>query len=165
MSSRTREVFDAFAEGRLTVTQLQQKLNVASKTLYYQVRKLVQVGLLRETGMVKNAAREAVAYERPFAEWRIPPGYQGLEYERLAAKAAEIALSRAARRFRAVSESSESNPSLVDDQFLKNLTIRLSTEDRELLRSKLNALASEFTAKQVPGERTISMVVVISPLI
>ena len=162
---RTRQVLFSFMEhGSMTVSQLQEVLGWPSKSLYYQVRKLVDAGLLVEAGSTLVHGKEAVVYAPIAEEYGWPDGYQGLEYERLTARWVKRSLMAASRRFESAAERSASDPSLIDDQLFLSLTLRLSPKDRARFKTRLRELLGEFKGKQVAeADRQVALTLVISP--
>jgi DNA-binding transcriptional ArsR family regulator len=160
VSPRTREVFDALREHKeMSVSQLQRALGVQSKTIYYQVRKLANAGLVTSESPEVGAERfKAVA-----DNFSMPSGYQGIGYERMAAKAVESAMRKQSRQFRAASEASEADPSLVDWLYIRTATLNLSHSRFESLKTDLTALLERYSGKLDAGQTSIDVLFVTTP--
>lgn len=152
---RTREVMDAFlAQGPMSIPVLQGVLQMSSKTIYYQVAKLVDVGLLLSSG------GDPVVYAAVADKLRMPAGYQGARYERLTARMVGAGLRRAMRRFEQVALASPVDPTLIDDQYYLTGTVKLTPESRAAFHRELQSLVSKYSE----GEgRLVSYVFVQSP--
>lgn len=152
---RTREVVQAFIDGGpMTVPGVQKVLRMASKTLYYQVAKLVDVGLL-----ISNGGDPAI-YAPIAANLRMPAGYQGERYKKLAAKSVGAGLRRATRHFAQVADRAPGDPSLVDDLLYLTANLRLTPERRAAFHAELRRLFVEYAQ----GEgRLVSVVFVQTP--
>lgn len=163
VAPRTREVYDAFnALGEMSVVQLQARLKNPSKTAYYQVEKLVRVGLLRPVGSHEGA----VVYGLTDPGRTMPRGFQGLRYEVLAAKGVAATLKRTIRNFGAAAEATASDPGLADDQCILTATLALSPDDREAFRDDFRKLLDRYRRKEDPsaGPR-IGVTFVTTPLL
>lgn len=138
---RTREVMNVFLkEGPLTVPKLQGKLELESKTLYYQVAKLEKVGLLsRDLG-------DPATYTPIAWNLRMPAGYQGARYERLAAKNVAAGLRRMTRQFEQTAQAAPEQPTLVDDLYYLVGSLRLTAESRAAFQAELRDLFNRYSA-------------------
>ena len=124
----------------MTVPALQEVLQMSSKTLYYQVSKLARVGLLVSTG------GDPIVYRAIAKDLRMPPGFQGANYETLAAKSVGAGLRNATRRFARVAQLAPCKPELVDDLLYLSSTLRLTCEKRVAFHAELRRLFSIYSA-------------------
>jgi DNA-binding transcriptional ArsR family regulator len=160
VSPRTREVFDALCESKeMSVSQLQRALGVQSKTIYYQVRKLVKSGLVTSEMPEIGPERFKVIAEN----FSMPSGYQGVAYERMAAKAVESVMRKQSRQFRAASEASESDSSIIDWLYIRTATLNLSTSRFESLKTDLTALLERYSGKLDAEQTSIDVLFVTTP--
>lgn len=152
---RTREVMDAFlGRGPMSIPALQGVLQMSSKTIYYQVAKLVDTGLLLSSG------GDPVVYDAVASNLRMPAGFQGAPYERLTARMVGAGLRRAMRRFEQVALASPLDPTLIDDQYYLTGTVKLTPERRAEFHQELRSLLLKYSE----GEgRLASYVFVQSP--
>lgn len=160
VSPRTREVFAVLCkQGAMSVGQLQESLDFHSKTLYYQVRKLVKAGLI----VSETPPGSAEIFQPVAPEFSMPAGYQGIAYERLAAKSVETILRRQSRRFRAAAEASEDNPHLIDALHLRTASLKLSKTRFDRLTKEIAALLQRYGNKADEGEAFVEFVLVTAP--
>ena len=145
---RTRDVANAFLKhGPLTVPQLQNELGLASKTLYYQVSKLLKVGLLSASDT------DPVVYEAIATNFRMPPGFQGARYEELAAKSVEAGLKKAIRNFKSCAQRAPAEPEIVDDLYYLVGSLKLVAETRLAFQQELRDLLARYSSgdgREVP---------------
>lgn len=162
--ARAKDVIAAFRNhGPMTIHQLQQVLDFASKSLYYQVRKLTNVGLIVEGGAADGQRKNAAVYRLAADRFVIPDGFQGAEYEHLAAEGAAATLRRTIRRIRATAEASADRPELVDSLFLITSSLRLTPQQAKELARRQEALFAEYAAQQTPEVPPVEIVVSITP--
>src|SRR5262249_35518203 len=141
VAPKTREVFFAFRRlGDMTADQVQAALGTTSKTIYYQIGKLVRAGLLFERGAVRGSHRDRTVYRAVAGNLRMPGGSQGARYERLAARGAGATLRATIRLFEATAERAASEPELVDDLFISAALLRLTPAEIQELKRKLAGL-------------------------
>ncbi|MBV6458376.1 MAG: hypothetical protein HONBIEJF_01503 [Fimbriimonadaceae bacterium] len=158
---RTHEVLDAFLEhGELSATQVQTMLGFESKSAYYQVGKLRKAGLL----LPVEGDQRAKTFRPVAKRIRMPEGFQGERYERLAAKAVSAKLRRASRRFEAVAARSGQSPELVGWLYLGTATLTLSKAAFEELTTKIAKLLQDAAnSKPEPGTRKLRLLLVSTP--
>jgi len=147
----------------MAVEELQEVLDCPSKTLYYQVGKLMRAGLLTEAGSSRGSRRERLVYRALEGVLRMPEGFQGARYERLAAQSAVATLRAAIRRFRETADLAERQPELVDALFIEASTLKLTDEDVKALKQSMTALVEEYGRRETPGGSSVSMVCVLTP--
>ena len=136
---RTREVIQAFiVNGPMTVPQVQRELQLPSKTIYYQVGKLLKVGLLVLSG--EDGTYQAIA-----TNLRMPSGFQGANYEKLAAKSVGAGLRATIRRFKEAAERAPNNPDLVDNLLHLTGNLRLTPEKRLEFHTELRRLFDQYS--------------------
>lgn len=158
---RTREVYEAFSESHgLTVGEVQARLGFPSKAVYYQVKKLVEAGLLVEGS---NEGRATVYH--PIAELlNMPDGYQGAGYEFLAAKAVAARLRKTIRTFRTVSQRAPAEPELVDDLLIHTRHFLVSPEDFRRLKDEVRAVIATYVEKgPVTGTKKVTAIFLTMP--
>ena len=160
VSPRTREVLESLQKLQVaSVGQLQSSLGVQSKTIYYQVQKLLEVGLIEATS--QEVGPELF---RPVANhFVMPSGFQGVEYERLAAKGVESLLRRQTRQFIAAAEASEQNPSIVDALFVCSASLHLAPSQLSEFKQEATALIRRYSALKEPDQAALDLAIVISP--
>ena len=160
VSPRTREVFETLLkDGPMSVGQLQNSLDFQSKTLYYQVRKLVNAGLV-----VSTQPEDGAELFRTVAQaFSIPPGYQGAAYERLAAKGVVSIMRKQARLFVAAAEASQKNPELVDRLYLRTASLKLSKTCFDKLNAEISNLVLSYADKPDLGAPPVEFVMVVAP--
>lgn len=138
---RTREVANAFLKnGPMTVPQLQEELDLASKTLYYQVAKLMKVGLLTAS------ESDPITYAPIAQDFRMPPGFQGARYEELAAKSVEAGLKKAIRNFKSCAQRAPVEPEIVDDLYYLVGSLKLVAETRLAFQQELRDLLARYSS-------------------
>lgn len=93
----------------------------------------------------------------------MPDGFQGIRYERLAAKSVAATLRTVIKRFAETAEQSEDRPELVDSLLLSTTSARLSPADIEELKQRLKDLAAEFSSRSSSVEPTVSLALVMTP--
>jgi hypothetical protein len=136
---RTREVVQAFIlNGPMSVPQLQKVLQLPSKTIYYQVGKLVKVGLL-------VLSSEDGTYHAIATNLIMPSGYQGARYEKLAAKSVGAGLRATIRRFEEAAERAPTKPDLVDSLLYLTGSLRLTAEKQTEFHSELRRLFDTYS--------------------
>lgn len=161
---RTREVFECFrAQGEMTVNELQKALGSESKTLYYQVAKLVRTGLLVENGSSKGTRRERAVYRTVEGKLLMPDGFQGARYETLAAKGVSAELKKTIRTFQSAAEKSPEDESLVSDLFVVTANLCLTPSEVVELKQRMSALIEEFRKCKSSEGRKVAMVSVMTP--
>jgi len=160
VSPRTREVFETLLkDGPMSVGQLQNSLDFQSKTLYYQVRKLVNAGLV-----VSTQPEDGAELFRTVAQaFSIPPGYQGAAYERLAAKGVASIMRKQTRRFRAAAEASQKDPQIIDRLYLRTASLKLSKPRFDKMNAEISDLVARYGAKPDQSEPAVELVLVVAP--
>lgn len=155
---RTQEVFDAINEaGEMSVAEVQAVLGFASKSIYYQIEKLLKAGLIVRGG---GSAR-AATFRPVSAQIYMPDGFQGEEYEKLAAKAVSARLRSASRRFEAVAESSSQHPELVDWLSIRMEKAELTPAAFDSFKAKCYAALDEARQMSAGSDKTQSVRIVI----
>jgi hypothetical protein len=164
VTPRTREVFECFrAHGPMAVGGLQKLLGSESKTLYYQVAKLVRAALLVEAGSSKGTRRERMIYRAIEGNLLMPEGFQGAQYELLAAKGVTAQLKKTIRTFRMAAERSSNDESLVSDLFVVTTNLHLTPLEVTELKLKMSALLEDFRKRDSPHGRKVAMISVMTP--
>ena len=164
VAPRTRDVFKAFRNrGPTAVDEIQRILVCPSKTIYYQVAKLLRVGLLTEAGSSKGARRDRQVYEAVKGGLHMPEGYQGARYERLAAKGAAAILRSMIRSFNETARQAEASPEIVDDLFINLTSMKLTGEEVTALRKGVVELFARFAAKDSSQSRGVTIACVMTP--
>jgi DNA-binding Lrp family transcriptional regulator len=160
VTPRTREVFEILRkDGPMSVGQLQDALDFQSKTLYYQVRKLLKAGLVRpETPEIGAELFDTVA-----KRFGMPSGFQGIRYERLAAKGVLSILRKQGRRFLATAEASNKDPHVIDRLYIRTATLKLSQQRFDRLKMEIDALVAKYGSRQDNEESSVEMVLVLAP--
>lgn len=141
---RTREVYEAIgAAGALSVSEIQAKLGFASKSIYYQIKKLILVGLIVE---VIEVHRRAALYRLKHEGAVIPDGLHGSELELLAAKSITAQLRKAGRAFAASAALTSRKPELVPQTFCSSSRMEIGQENLPILRQRYRELLNELKA-------------------
>ena len=164
VAPKTREVLTAFrTHGPAAVDDIQRLLNCPSKTIYYQVGKLVKVGLLVESGSSKGTRRDRQVYDSVGGRLRMPEGFQGQRYEQLAAKAVTARLRSVSRTFTQTATRAVAQPDLVSDLFSDTTTFRLHAVEVLALKTAILDLFASFAGKGSPDGRAITVTCVMTP--
>lgn len=158
--SRTQDVWNCFQGSNFqTAGEIQARLGLESKTVYYQLRKLVKAGLLR----ADDSAGRAVRYGKLARTASMPSGYQGTEYERLAAGMVAAKLRHMIRQFERAAAGSEQEPDLVDLLLIMSERLQLSPEGFNELTGKIRELFEEYAASPEPAARPVRILLVSAP--
>lgn len=102
VGARTHEVWECF-KGKecLSAAEIQGRLGFASKAVYYQLEKLASAGLLIPCG---NESARAARFRRVADHVRMPEGFQGERYEKLASRATASKMRKSMRQFQRAAE-------------------------------------------------------------
>lgn len=141
---RTRDVFDVVREsGEMTASEIQAKLGFESKSVYYQIKKLIAAGLLAES----HSDRRRAAVYRILNDQRIEPaGQQRDELEKLAAKSVAAQLRKLNRNYSRAAAMSKSRPELLDLTYSSTGRVEISRRNLPVLRQRYAELMAEMRA-------------------
>ncbi len=78
----------------------------------------------------------------------MPNGFQGAEYERLAARMVASKLRQTMRQFERTAARASDSPDLADWLYIHSERLRLSPEDFRELNRRMRELLEEYVAKE-----------------
>jgi len=156
---RTQEVWRVFSDDEWRVAaDVQAKLGFASKAVYYQLKKLAAVGLL-----IVDESGRAARYRRFASSAGMPDGYQGAEYERLAAKLVGTSLRHSIRQFERTAALAPEQPRLVDRLSIHETRFRIADDRLEEFRTWMRETMRQMESFSSPDGDEVRLVLVMAP--
>jgi hypothetical protein len=129
------------------MSELGQLLAIDPKTLYYPLKKLINVGLVVKEGLGRSAKRVEATYKLAAKRLEISPTASWTA--RL--KSLRSTLKCAEQEALAAAAATKDCPEVSDSISIMRSPFWLSLEDRRELDKRLNAVVSEFREKSLPG--------------
>lgn len=156
---RTQQVWRCFNDDEWrAAADVQARLGFPSKAIYYQLKKLIAAGLL-----AVDESGKATRYRRFSSSFGMPDGYQGPEYEFLAAKMVGTALRHSIRQFERTADRAPEQPELVDRLTIHELRFQIDRERIPEFKDWLRAMMSQVKQFAAPEGDEIRLVLVTTP--
>lgn len=147
---RTRDVFDVLRlQGEKSASEIQEKLGFESKSVYYQVKKLLEADLIVAT---PSDGRRATYYRIAVDAAKLSDEIQGVEFEDLAAKSIAAQLRKADRLFAAAAKKSRTDPTVADFTFTHSTRIEISPQEFKIFRQRYRELIDELRSSPIEGD-------------
>lgn len=141
---RTRDVFETLRKGgELSVAEIQAKLGFASKSVYYQVKKLMAADLVVESVM---SNRRAATYRVAVEGVTEPEDLYTGTFDALAAKSVSAQLRKAGRSYSVAVALSKKAPMLRDQTMCRTHRLEISHSNLALFRQRFQELVAEMQA-------------------
>lgn len=141
---RTRDVYDAIrVNGEMSATEIQTKLGFESKSVYYQIKKLLAVGLLSEAESIKG---RATVYRVADGRGAKPEPTLHPEFETLAAKSVAAQLRKSNRHYSRVAAMAKSRPELLELTYIETSRVEIPRRNLTILKQRYAELLAEMQA-------------------
>lgn len=141
------EVFWAFAaEEPASVSEVAHGLDKSPQTVHYHVAELVRVGLLLAVDERKRRSRTEKLYVRAAVSVFSQGRTSSKEYRRHALRGFAATTRTMVRETEKVQQAMDEDPSILDINFYRRITVRVAPEKAKELKERLSELLAEVQA-------------------